>query len=83
MPGNEWLENHRQAFVQPPTVVMLLHAQGLLEARLNDFGMWFARSFGCSLSLSLSVEEGRSTFAVVAGIWAKFYGITKGKWNRH
>ena len=72
MPGNEWLENHRQAFVQPPTVVMLLRAQGLLEALLNDFGMWFAQSFGCSLSLSLSVEEGRSTFGGVAEILAKF-----------
>ena len=72
MPGNEWLENHRQAFVQPPTMVMLLRAQGLLEALLNDFGMWFAQSFGCSLSLSLSVEEGRFTCGGVAEILAKF-----------
>ena len=33
--------------------------------------------------LFLLVEEGSSTFGIMAGIWAKFYGITKGKWSCH
>ena len=33
--------------------------------------------------LSLSMEEGSSTFGIMAGIWAKFQRITKGKWSRH
>ena len=82
MPGNEWLENHRQAFVQPPTVVMLLRTQGLLEAPLNDFGMWFARSFGCSLFLSRWRKVGLP-LEVWQKSWPNFKGITKGKWSRH
>ena len=30
-----------------------------------------------SFSLSLLVKEGRSTFGVMAGIWAKFKGLPK------
>ena len=33
--------------------------------------------------LSLSMEEGSSTFGIMAGIWVKFQRITKGKWSRH
>ena len=36
-----------------------------------------------SLSLSLPVEEGRSTFGVMVGTWAKLLVITKGEWSRH
>ena len=35
-PAVNGMENRRQAFVWPPTMAMLLHAWGLLEARLDD-----------------------------------------------
>ena len=70
MPGRKWLENRRRTFIQPSAMVTFLRAWGLLEVLLDDFGVWFARSFRCSLSLS--VEEGRSTFGGVVGILAKF-----------
>ena len=41
----------------------------------------FVQSFECSLSFSM--KEGRSTFGIIVGIWAKFQVITKGKWSRH
>ena len=61
------------AFVQPLAMAMLLCARGPLEALL-DF-LWFdsrslTQSFGCSLSLSM--EEGLSTFGGMTGILAKF-----------
>ena len=61
----------RQAFVRPPTVVTLPHPRGPLEAPFSiDWCVWFAQSFGCSLSLG----KGRylSTFGGVAGILTKF-----------
>ena len=36
-----------------------------------------------SFSLSLPVEEGRSTFGIMVGTWAKLLVITKGEWSRH
>ena len=59
---------NRRAFVQPPTVAMIPLRQGLLEALLDDCAMVRAKLW----VLSLSVEEGRSTFGGVAGILAKF-----------
>ena len=38
---------------------------------------------GVSGTLSLLVEEGRSTFDVMVGTWAKLLVITKGEWSRH
>ena len=83
-----------RVFAWPLTVATLLSARGLVEgpSRMMDgcvcksvmvCGMVHMGLLVLSFSLSLSVEEGRSTFAVVAGIWDKFYGITKGKWNHH
>ena len=42
----------RRAFVRPPAVVTLLHAQGPLEAPLDWLVrlVWFMWSFECSLS---------------------------------
>ena len=51
------------------------------RALLDKYGGVCLR--GALGALSLSVEEGRSTFGFRAGIWAKFQGITKGKWSRH
>ena len=36
-----------------------------------------------SSALSLSMEEGRGTFGVMARVKDKFKGVTKGKWSRH
>ena len=36
-----------------------------------------------SSALSLLVEEGRSTFGIMVGTWAKLLVITKGEWSRH
>ena len=54
----------------------LPQARGPVGGPLSN-GMWcvlFVWSFRCSLflSLSLSVEEGRFTFGVMARTWAKF-----------
>ena len=62
---------HRRAFVRPLAMATLLHPQGPLEAPFSiDWCVWFAQSFGCSLSLG----KGRylSTFGGVAGILTKF-----------
>ena len=71
-PASIGAENgRRQAFIRPPTVVTFPHPWGPLEAPFSiDWCVWFAQSFGCSLSLS----KGRylSTFGGVAGILAKF-----------
>ena len=44
-----------------------------LEGPSLNMYIWFcSREASSALSLSLSMEEGRSTFGVMAGIWAKF-----------
>ena len=59
-----------RAFVRPPIVATTpMHAGPLsiVAARASS------KALGAlSLSLSLLVEEGKSTFGVMAGIWAKF-----------
>ena len=57
-----------RAFVRPPIVATTpMHAGPLsiVAARASS------KALG-ALSLSLLVEEGKSTFGVMAGIWAKF-----------
>ena len=66
--GREQLENRRQAFVQPPAVVMLPCVRGPLEAPLdNRCGLRIASS-----TVSLGGGGYLSTFGGVAGILAKF-----------
>ena len=82
MPGLEnRVENHRrQAFVQPLVVVTLLRAWGPVGGpSLSELycmvcvlrGVW-RDSHGASGALSLSVEEGKSIFGIMVGLWAKF-----------
>ena len=65
----DWKNCYRCAFVQPPVMVIApAHEGPRWRAPLNSgnvvrMELWV---------LSLSVEEGRSTFGVIAGIWAKF-----------
>ena len=54
-------------FVRPPTVA-IAHARPHWRAFLGIYGVVRAEF----RVLSLLVEEGRSTFGVMAGIWAKF-----------
>ena len=64
----------RHAFIRPTAVATALaHTGPCWRAFLECMVLWvFTQSFGCSLSLSLLVEEGRSTFGFMARIWAKF-----------
>ena len=67
------------AFVQPLAMATLSCAWGPIEgpSRVNDdasvcvCGVWRGLR-GDSGALSLSMKEGRPTFGVMAGIWAKF-----------
>ena len=61
-----------RAFVWPPIVGQLLHARVPIWGPLSIMMVWGLHMELRVLSLSLLVEEGRSTFGVVAGIWAKF-----------
>ncbi|KAK9991947.1 hypothetical protein SO802_026932 [Lithocarpus litseifolius] len=72
--------HHRGAFIRPLVVAMLLRAWGPVGGHSRK---WYWVGCACVvcgvvcarlqvLSLSLSVEEGSSTFGVMARFWAKF-----------
>ena len=73
-------ENCHWAFVRPPAMATLPRThEGPLEAPLSR--KWYCVVCACEVRgmvctglrvLSLSMKEGRSTFGVMAGIWAKF-----------
>ena len=62
-------DRRRHAFIRPPAVVTAPVHVGQLKAPLD---VYVCSSRGASGAFSLLVEEGRSTFGVMAGIWAKF-----------
>ena len=63
------------AFIQPPTVATAhSHARPIGDPSKCEC-VWFTRSFGCSLSLS--IEEAKSTFCFIARIRANFKGLLK------
>ena len=68
------LFNHRSWQQLPNT-------RGLVEGPISIYDG--VCSHGASGALSLSIEEGRSTFGVMARVWAKFQVITKGEWSCH
>ena len=82
-PSLDWLsgkDRRRRAIVRPPAMVTALECA---VPHWKPLLMYMHVVHAKLRVLSLSLEEDRSTFGVMARIWAKFQGITKGKWSRH
>ena len=75
-----------QALLRPPAMAIApTRAEPRWRVSLSQYDgvRCVLRSKFWVLSLSLSMEESRSTFGVMVGIWAKFLEIAKGEWSHH
>ena len=80
-PGLDWNKAEKpppssRALIQPPAVVQLLHARGPIRGPLTEYGVCCVLRAELRV-LSLSGEEGRSTFGIMQESGPNFKGLPK------